>query len=170
LGGVPPRETTRSETLPEPAGADADATQTIIIPPAEVREKFQRVKPLKELSVKERGWTLDELNIVRRICDRSSERQFAPSPPRRPRESQSRLTSAATNEFTNAEIYAHARELEQLHPDNRSLRTATRQNPPAASSFARREIIDSRRRRRLESAVIKCCSSAVFCRYISSIA
>jgi hypothetical protein len=30
-----------------------------------------------------------------------------------------------TNEFTNEDVYAFARELEKLHPDNRSLRTAT---------------------------------------------
>ena len=32
-----------------------------------VREKFKRVKPLKEISVAQRGWTLDVLNIVRRL-------------------------------------------------------------------------------------------------------
>src|SRR5271154_1659304 len=36
-------------------------------PESEVREKFKRVKPLKEISVKQRGWTLDVLNIVRRL-------------------------------------------------------------------------------------------------------
>ena len=65
-GGVPPRENTRSETLHEPAGVDARATDPIIVPPAEVREKFKRVKPLKDISVTQRGWTLDVLNIVRR--------------------------------------------------------------------------------------------------------
>ena len=89
---------------------------TIIVPPEEVREKFKRIKPLKDISVKQRGWTLDVLNIVRRICDRNSEREFAHST------SQSRLTSAATKEFTNEDVYAFARELEQLHPDNRHVR------------------------------------------------
>jgi hypothetical protein len=42
---------------------------TIIIPPEEVRAKFKRVKPLKEISIKQRGWTLDVLNIVRRLVD-----------------------------------------------------------------------------------------------------
>src|SRR5271170_6592920 len=34
---------------------------------SEVREKFKRIKPLKDLSVTQRGWTLDVLNIVRRL-------------------------------------------------------------------------------------------------------
>jgi hypothetical protein len=75
---------------------------TVIIPPEEVREKFKRVKPLKDVSVKQHGWTLDVLNIVRSI---------------------------SKSEFTNEDVYAFARELEQLHPDNRSLRTATGDNP-----------------------------------------
>jgi hypothetical protein len=61
-GGVPLREGTRGGTPREPAGADAGATQTIIIPPSGVREKFKRVKPLKDISVKQRGWTLDGLD------------------------------------------------------------------------------------------------------------
>jgi len=88
-----------------------DACPTIIVPPAEVRAQFRRVKPFANFSVEQRGWMLDVLNIVRRICDRSSERQFAPSSPRSRQENQSRLTSAATGEFTNADVYAHAREL-----------------------------------------------------------
>ena len=42
---------------------------TIIVPPAEVREKFRRIKPLKDISVKQRGCTLDVLNIVRRLIE-----------------------------------------------------------------------------------------------------
>jgi len=54
-GGVPLREGTRSGTLPKPAGADACATNTVITSPEEVREKFRRVKPLKDISVTQRG-------------------------------------------------------------------------------------------------------------------
>jgi len=46
--GVPPRERTRSGTPREPAGADACATNPIIVPPEEVRAQFKRVKPLKD--------------------------------------------------------------------------------------------------------------------------
>ena len=77
-----------------------EACATVITPPEEVREKFRRVKPLKDISVKQRGWTLDVLNIVRRL---------------------------GKAEFTNDEVYAHDRELERLHPDNRNVRPKIRQ-------------------------------------------
>jgi type II restriction enzyme len=64
------------------------------------REKFRRVKPLKELSVAQRGWTLDVLNIVRRL---------------------------GRAEFTNEDVYAFERELETLHPGNRHVRDKIRQ-------------------------------------------
>jgi type II restriction enzyme len=67
---------------------------------SEVREKFKKVKPLKEISVKQRGWTLDVLNIVRCL---------------------------GKLEFTNEEVYAFASELEKLHPDNRHIRDKIRQ-------------------------------------------
>ena len=108
---------------------------TTIVPAEEVREKFKRVKPLKELSVKQRGWTLDVLNIVRRVV----EERGCPHPQhfRRLRRHGKVSTSQdlpraaaedsrAPSEFTNEDVYAFTRELEQLHPDNRSLRTATR--------------------------------------------
>lgn len=66
----------------------------------EVREKFQRVKPLKQISVTQRGWTLDVLNIIHRL---------------------------GKPEFTNDDIYAFERELEQLHPGNRHIRDKIRQ-------------------------------------------
>jgi hypothetical protein len=102
---------------------------TIIVPPEEVREKFKHVKPLKEISVAQRGWTLDVLNIVRRLVD--SRRRGLPGRSigaktghesgsgagKRP----SLLTSSPTGEtkeFTTADVYAFERELEKLHPDN----------------------------------------------------
>jgi type II restriction enzyme len=75
-------------------------TEKTIVPPSEVRAQFRKVKPLKELSVKERGWTLDVLNIVRRL---------------------------GKQEFTNADVYAYERELEALHPDNRNIKAKIRQ-------------------------------------------
>jgi hypothetical protein len=86
-------------------------TESRISPAAEVREKFKRVKPLREISVTQRGWTLDGLNIVRRISDRSSPAkrdEFAHS------KSQSRLTSAATNTFTNEDVYTFTRPLARI--------------------------------------------------------
>jgi len=75
-------------------------TESRISPAAEVREKFKRVKPLGEIKAKERGWTLDVLNAIRRL---------------------------GKTEFTTADTYAFTRELEKLHPDNRHVRDKIRQ-------------------------------------------
>jgi hypothetical protein len=40
---------------------------TDIVPPEVVCARFRRVKSLKEISVKDPGWTLGGLNVVRRI-------------------------------------------------------------------------------------------------------
>jgi hypothetical protein len=82
---------------------------TLIIPPEEVRKQFQHIKPLQELPVKERGWTLDVLNVVRRLANEKLKR------------------TKGNGEFTNAEVYAFERELERLHPDNRHVRDKIRQ-------------------------------------------
>ncbi|MGA9776677.1 MAG: Dam-replacing domain protein [Limisphaerales bacterium] len=70
------------------------------MPPEEVREKFKRIKPLKDISVTQRGWTLDVLNIVRRL---------------------------GKAEFKNEDVYVFDSELEQLHPDNRNIKAKIRQ-------------------------------------------
>jgi type II restriction enzyme len=69
-------------------------------PPHQVRESFHRLKPLQELSVKERGWTLDVLRVVR---------------------------SLDKTEFSNKDVYAFASQLGKLHPDNRHIRDKIRQ-------------------------------------------
>ena len=98
---------------------DACPTQTVIVPPEEVREKFKRVKPLKEISVKQRGWTLDVLNIVRRLVEARG--VHAASSSKSPA-MQKRTEVRAPSEFTTADAYAFTRELETLHPDNRHVR------------------------------------------------
>jgi len=75
-------------------------TESRIAPAAEVRDRFKRVKPLKEISVTQRGWTLDVLNAIRRL---------------------------GKTEFTTMDAYAFTRELEKLHPDNRHVRDKIRQ-------------------------------------------
>jgi type II restriction enzyme len=55
---------------------------------------------LKDISVKQRGWTLDVLNAIRRL---------------------------GKTDFTTTDAYAFTRELEQLHPDNRHVRDKIRQ-------------------------------------------
>lgn len=68
--------------------------------PEEVRQQFRRVKPLADLNVKARGWTLDVLNAVR---------------------------SLGKSQFTNEEAYGLERGLSALHPDNRNVRPKIRQ-------------------------------------------
>jgi type II restriction enzyme len=75
-------------------------TQGSIVPANEVRAKYRYVKPLQELKAKERGWTLDVLNAIRRL---------------------------GKTQFTTAETYSFARELEELHPDNRHVKDKIRQ-------------------------------------------
>jgi type II restriction enzyme len=71
-----------------------------VMPAVEVRTKYQRVKPLQEVKAKERGWTLDVLNAVRRF---------------------------GKVQFGTAEMYEFVRELEELHPDNRHVKDKIRQ-------------------------------------------
>jgi len=74
-----------------------------------------------------RSWTLDVLNAIRRLGNRSSGRESAHSNP----SSLSRLTPAATGKFTTADVYTFERELEKLHPDKLK-------NPSADGADARR--------------------------------
>ena len=69
-------------------------------PAAEVRRAYKKLRPLEALGVEKRGWTLDVLNMVRRL---------------------------GKKEFTLGEVYAHAEELSELHPGNRHVRDKIRQ-------------------------------------------
>jgi hypothetical protein len=42
----------------------AIVTESSVAPASEVREKFRRVKPLKDIPITQRGWTLDVLNAL----------------------------------------------------------------------------------------------------------
>ena len=145
-GGVPPRERTRSETPRKPAGADACATNTVITSPEEVRAKYKRVKPLKDISVTQRGWTLDVLNIVRQLVN--SEGQA----PRDPNisDQMGRRGTPPSDSFTTADVYAFERELEKLHPDNRNVRdnpvkdfVSRGRNSPTTPNSPRHRVVDS---------------------------
>jgi type II restriction enzyme len=68
--------------------------------PAQVRARYTRLKPIREIKTSQRGWTLDVLNIVRRL---------------------------GKTEFSTTDAYAFTRELEKLHPDNRHVRDKIRQ-------------------------------------------
>ncbi len=90
---------------------------TIVIPPEEVRAKFKRVKPLKDIAVTQRGWMLDVLNVIRRLCEGGTARCAVRTSQR----------AVPTNTFTTADAYAFTRELEELHPDNKNVRPKIRQ-------------------------------------------
>jgi type II restriction enzyme len=62
-----------------------------VTPAGEVREAYARLRPLEKLNIEKRGWTLDVLKVVR---------------------------SLNKKEFTLADVYAHADELAELHPQN----------------------------------------------------
>jgi len=68
--------------------------------PAEVRTQYARIRPLAKLDPKQRGWTLDVLNIVR---------------------------SLGKPEFDLGEIYKSEEKLAKLHPSNRHVRDKIRQ-------------------------------------------
>ena len=78
----------------------AVVTDSLVASAKNVRAQFRRVKPLAEIKAKERGWTLDVLNAVRRL---------------------------GKKEFTTSDTYTFAREMEKLHPDNRHVKDKIRQ-------------------------------------------
>jgi hypothetical protein len=114
-----------------------DACATFIVQPEEVREKFRRVKPLKEISVTQsrkrplamsigvRDWTSDVLNVVSAVCDRRKSSGShraprnpegrAPRDPNFPGQSGTRITRPSDS-FTTTDVYAFESELEKLHP------------------------------------------------------
>ncbi len=68
--------------------------------PREVRAQYQRIRPLERLEPKQRGWTLDVLNVLRAL---------------------------GKTEFDLADVYAHEEHLADLHPDNQHVRDKIRQ-------------------------------------------
>jgi type II restriction enzyme len=83
----------------------ADARVSIVqehrpAPKRTVREQFARLKPLAQLSLPQRGWTLNVLNVVRNL---------------------------KKQEFTLAEVQRHAPELRELHPKNEHVEAKVRQ-------------------------------------------
>ena len=85
-----------------------------MISETEVREQFRRLKPLKEISAAQRGWTLDVLYIVRRLPLKVGDE--VTSLKLKTGKGLSLLTSSPTREFTNEDVHAFARELGKLHP------------------------------------------------------
>ena len=70
------------------------------IKPSDVRAAYRKLKPLEELGIEKRGWTLDVLNVIR---------------------------SLGKKEFSLSEVYEHADSLTRLHPQNRHINPKIRQ-------------------------------------------
>ena len=72
----------------------------IVTGPAQVRRQYRHVQPLRELGLKERGWTLDVLNVLRRL---------------------------KKHDVTLADFYEFEAHLQALHPNNRNVKPKIRQ-------------------------------------------
>ena len=69
-------------------------------PAATIRQQYQQLRPLSQLSVTKRGWTLDVLNVVSQFKNRS---------------------------FALDEVYQYEAHFAALHPDNHRVRDKIRQ-------------------------------------------
>jgi type II restriction enzyme len=85
-------------------------TNGVATNPTDVRRQFARLRPLENVRHDARGWTLDVLNVVRRLQE-----------PRRG------TPWRAPTEFTLGEVYAFADELARLHPRNKNIEPKIRQ-------------------------------------------
>jgi type II restriction enzyme len=72
----------------------------IISEPSEVRRAYQRLRPLENLGVQKRGWTLDVLRVIRRLNK---------------------------IEFLLSDVYAHTNSLKEIHPSNEHIQEKIRQ-------------------------------------------
>ena len=71
-----------------------------VLPSERVRRQYARVRPLANLNVEQRGWTLDVLNAVH---------------------------SLGKERFSLTDVYTREEELAQMHPSNRHIRDKIRQ-------------------------------------------
>lgn len=81
-------------------GKIAVVSDSTPVQPLEVRRRFESVKPVADIDVKARGWTLDVLNALRHL---------------------------RKEHFTLDEAYSYVPELSALHPENRHVRDKIRQ-------------------------------------------
>jgi hypothetical protein len=110
----------------------------VVTTPAEVREKFRRVKPFGEIKGSARVWHGDRTWVTQGGQDMGN--TVTPS-----------MTTGAASE-RGARASHFTRELEKLHPDNpvnnrvtRGGPACPRQNPPATSSLTRPRFSAARR-------------------------
>jgi type II restriction enzyme len=77
------------------------------VAPDQVRARFRRLQPIRDLSVETRGWTLDVLTHLRQ--------RFQP------------VAGSGPVEFTNEQAYELVPQLAALHPGNRHVKEKIRQ-------------------------------------------
>lgn len=80
----------------------------IVAPPAVVRKAYARTRPLGSLKTQVRGWTLDVLNVVRKL---------------------------SAGEFSLGQVYAFEKHLEANHPKNKNIRAKIRQQLQVLRDF-----------------------------------
>lgn len=80
----------------------------VVMPAAQVRTNYAKLRPLENLETDARGWTLDVLKIVR---------------------------SLGTTDFSLADVYAREDELAKIHPGNRHVRDKIRQQLQVLRDF-----------------------------------
>ena len=78
--------------------------------PAQVRARYTQLKPIREIKTAQRGWTLDVLNIVRRLVNSEGR---APRDPNIS-DQMGRRGTPPSDSFTTADVYAFERELEPM--------------------------------------------------------
>jgi len=83
--------------------------------PRTARKLYERLRPLQQVGLEARGWTLDVLTAVRKLGKR---------------------------EFDLAEVYAFAEQLGRLHPRNRHLEEKIRQQLQRLRDLGFLEFID----------------------------
>jgi len=72
----------------------------VAVRPSTVREQYARIRPLSALKPEMRGWTLDVLNVVRKLGQR---------------------------EISLSQVYDFEESLQVIHPNNRNIRAKIRQ-------------------------------------------
>jgi len=81
-------------------GRIAVVSNGVAASPAHVRREYQRIKPLGNLSGEMRGWTLDVLNVVRKL---------------------------GRQEIALSDVYSFEQPLQALHPNNKNVKPKIRQ-------------------------------------------
>ena len=97
----------------------------VVEEPSRVRKQFARLKPISAMAPEQRGWTLDVLNVVRRL---------------------NRET------FTLLKVLESAAELARLHPENKHVPDKVRQQLQKLRDLGFLEFVDNKGTYRLKSA------------------